>query len=738
MKTKFFICIFVLAFLYSAWAQFIGRTMLISRQGPNTAGGDSFTPLDSIQMWFRADDSTLTGSGDGTSISQWDDQSGNGYHVTMDDAANRPYYSNSVINGKPAISFPGQLTNRVWTDNGNAATYDRWSVIGITDGSTSSLYTILATQPPYAYNLSIGDVDRYNISIFGGQNIYQEGLKSDVKYIFYESGDTNYRDHAYLSTNGTLMTWGKINSTRLRGLMINGGDINYQEMPEGWIAELLLYTNGPSGNLSRQEQITHWNYLGDKYNFTINTNTPEYIDDLLVWLRADTATYTNNTDTTEIARHSVDSQQVGRWISAPTNYFTFEQATADNRPTNRINVINGLDTLEFNFEADTDDQLELSSIYRTESSNSTCIAVVRVDVVEAVDTMIFGDNVAANNTKWYLDSVSGVMSWSSGGFQYKGPAVTTNEWYVLTWVVDDTQVHYYTNGVNAGSPDTRSGSALTNMHNFTEVGDNGRFHGEIAEILYWPRVLSAGELELMHHNYLSNRYQIWGLQYTEGLTIWHRPETLSGANGTRVSQWDDSSGNNYHSYSLASTNEPYVTNAVLNGFAGLRFHKDDLSFMQVSNVVSGWTEAHMFMVLASDEDPPADQQETTFYHMRTVSSVGNHWPWVSGTVYDALGNVSRIENIDPSPALTSYNQYNIGFNASGGTNRINQTQLGTTTGGGTTWGTSPYLNLGAGWSGSTRYWGAHVIVEFLLYDHLLSDEDRDIVETYLDKKYGGF
>ncbi len=62
--------------------------------------------LSGLSLWFdAADSSTVTLSG--SNVSNWDDKSGNGNHVTQGTAGNQPTLVNNVQNGLPAIRFDG-------------------------------------------------------------------------------------------------------------------------------------------------------------------------------------------------------------------------------------------------------------------------------------------------------------------------------------------------------------------------------------------------------------------------------------------------------------------------------------------------------------------------------------------------------------------------------------------------------------------------------------------------------
>ena len=63
----------------------------------------------SLALWLDADDfSTITLNG--STVSQWDDKSGNGRHASQATLSSQPTYTANGLNGKPAILFNGTST----------------------------------------------------------------------------------------------------------------------------------------------------------------------------------------------------------------------------------------------------------------------------------------------------------------------------------------------------------------------------------------------------------------------------------------------------------------------------------------------------------------------------------------------------------------------------------------------------------------------------------------------------
>ena len=81
------------------------------------AGGWTPADLPNLQFWYdAADSSTITASGG--LVSQWNDKSGNGRHLTQDTSGSRPSTGTRTINGRNVIDHDGtgkRLANTGWT-----------------------------------------------------------------------------------------------------------------------------------------------------------------------------------------------------------------------------------------------------------------------------------------------------------------------------------------------------------------------------------------------------------------------------------------------------------------------------------------------------------------------------------------------------------------------------------------------------------------------------------------------
>ena len=69
-------------------------------------GAFSPTSISGLQLWLDADDSS-TITLNGSTVSQWNDKSGNDYHVSQATASSQPTYTASALNSKSVVRFDG-------------------------------------------------------------------------------------------------------------------------------------------------------------------------------------------------------------------------------------------------------------------------------------------------------------------------------------------------------------------------------------------------------------------------------------------------------------------------------------------------------------------------------------------------------------------------------------------------------------------------------------------------------
>lgn len=253
-----------------------------SQSGPGGVGNTS-----SNGLWIKADAGTSSNV-NGTAISSWNDQSGNGVHVSQSNAVQRPVFTTNVLNGYPAILFddnstPGQNDFMSGADSpvlDNTSGLTIFSVIRPT-GSGLDARSIISKRDNVNVNHSfmfflytsnymfadiVGSNDRFNTSptaFTPGSNYllglhYDGTLASTVRTKIY-SGNTLVKTSS--ETNASIPDY---NSP----LIIGATHITDERAFGGYIAEVIHYREA----LNETRRIIVNNYLSAKYNIALASN----------------------------------------------------------------------------------------------------------------------------------------------------------------------------------------------------------------------------------------------------------------------------------------------------------------------------------------------------------------------------------------------------------------------------------------------------------------------------------
>lgn len=128
-------------------------------------------PICNPLVWYKSDSAVYTDNGvtlanNGQSVQQWNDISGNGYHMRQLNAAEKPTLASTALNGKPAIQFDGNdllsTLNQVnWSGTTN-------NDIFIVCKSTSPDNMLFESSPnTVSYSGSFYVVDNYTAGGYG-------------------------------------------------------------------------------------------------------------------------------------------------------------------------------------------------------------------------------------------------------------------------------------------------------------------------------------------------------------------------------------------------------------------------------------------------------------------------------------------------------------------------------------------------------------------------------------------
>jgi hypothetical protein len=174
---------------------FRGTRRAFYRSAP-VVGGGAFTPASlgsALKAWYVADTGITLAT---TKVTTWDDQSGNGFHLTQGTDAQRPTYNATGFNGLPTVEFSGAggicIQNTSFTGFG-AATASVF-MVGQMDASTDNFGRAIG----FVKSGGAGDENNAGSAAFilrNGTNnewlMFAEGSARTTAYAL--SLNTNYR-----------------------------------------------------------------------------------------------------------------------------------------------------------------------------------------------------------------------------------------------------------------------------------------------------------------------------------------------------------------------------------------------------------------------------------------------------------------------------------------------------------------------------------------------------------------
>lgn len=232
------------------------------------AGGGGFSPLNLSGLigWWKADagvfsDAGVTPANNGDNVTQWNDQSGNGNHLSTS-GGSKPVYNTNQLNGLPAITAIPAGTN-----------FFRSSVVTL-GGTTASVFMVakvtvdIGNGRLFSINAAAGldtDANAFTVVeetliLFGTYNngfvgtvAPVSGSWNEIGSIFDGVNNTMYLNNVAGTPVGSTPTFAA--SVQLG--VFGKSDGGTGEGPEGQIAEV-VYTSSPLGESDRSSLNTYF------------------------------------------------------------------------------------------------------------------------------------------------------------------------------------------------------------------------------------------------------------------------------------------------------------------------------------------------------------------------------------------------------------------------------------------------------------------------------------------------
>jgi len=193
-----------------------------------------------------------------------------------------------------------------------------------------------------------------------------------------------------------------------------------------------------------------------------------------------------------------------------------------------------------------------------------------------------------------------------------------------------------------------------------------------------------------------------------------------------IKTWYDQSGNTNNANQETAASQPlYVINA-LNGLPVVRFNPTNSQYFILPNLFNGTTQAEAFVVLRAAADMPDTSR--ALWQLGAISYT--YYPDYNGNIVEDFGSTSLHTVGNPAQPLDQYHVYEVASQSGNWSAWINgMLQSSTTT---NTYSTNVYPTLG----NSGSYYFAGDVAEVLVFNRVLSADERDTVNGYLNLKYG--
>jgi hypothetical protein len=210
-----------------------------------------------------------------------------------------------------------------------------------------------------------------------------------------------------------------------------------------------------------------------------------------------------------------------------------------------------------------------------------------------------------------------------------------------------------------------------------------------------------------------------------GMVLWLKAD--AGVN-TPVNSWQDQSGLDNSARQPVTANQPTLLNNSINGRPVVHFSGSS-EYLNLPNVMSGASSGEIFVVTQVPTAMPTTGSVLLQFGAN-ANTYGAVYPWTDGKLYDDFGS-SAQQVLGTFPVITQPHIYNVSAQAGSWVARINGNQVYSNATNTVSFTTTPLL--GTRLMKDYTYNGN--VAEVIVYNRVLSAEERGLVLSYLDYKY---
>jgi hypothetical protein len=206
------------------------------------------------------------------------------------------------------------------------------------------------------------------------------------------------------------------------------------------------------------------------------------------------------------------------------------------------------------------------------------------------------------------------------------------------------------------------------------------------------------------------------------LKVWYKADAGRGA--TNIGSWYDQSGNGNHASQTTQNKMPIVSTNTQNGRPLVKFDGSNDQF-DLPNFLQGFTEAEAYVAVKADADAPGSNRGLWRFGPTTSA----YYPQaVNGHVWDDFFSSTVKQTGNPAQLLDQFHLLNVSSKAYDWAIMINGLVHFATNVNSIYTNIAPRLGLGA-----ANFAGD--LGEFMIFNRVLTNTERDVVGTYLNHKY---
>jgi hypothetical protein len=257
--------------------------------------------------------------------------------------------------------------------------------------------------------------------------------------------------------------------------------------------------------------------------------------------------------------------------------------------------------------------------------------------------------------------------------------------------------------------------------NMTGYEDSGLTPG--AQYFYRLQAVNFAGLSAYSSSTSATTFTNVGTLPEGALALWLKANALSGfTNGQPVTDWPDLSGLHNDALQANALNQALFTTNALNGEPAILFNGSN-SYFTLPNFGSNFTEAEMIIVVESSSNAPG----MTFGSWKFGTSTNtNAYPSSAGEIVEDFGSDTGFEVI-PTQNLRQYNIYDVAADGEV-TAWLNGVAITVMEGNQFAMASAPTI-------GTPENSFAGQIAEIMVFNTVLSEDERDSVENYLNLQY---